>query len=89
MSAWWTTGVLGAAGYVSYWSACWAFGVWGPLGMNVIEPKTNSLVAGLNSVQEGYAASRSHIESNAIKTNCSMAGCIRIAKQLQQCSSAE
>ncbi|KAI5346696.1 hypothetical protein L3X38_014575 [Prunus dulcis] len=39
--------------------------------------------------KEGYAASRSHIESNAIKTNCSMAGCIRIAKQLQQCSSAE
>ncbi|XP_044462262.1 tRNA (guanine(26)-N(2))-dimethyltransferase [Mangifera indica] len=36
--------------------------------------------------REGYAVSRSHIASNAIKTNCSMTQCIRIAKQLQGCS---
>ncbi|KAJ7959548.1 tRNA (guanine(26)-N(2))-dimethyltransferase [Quillaja saponaria] len=34
--------------------------------------------------KEGYAASRSHIASNAIKTNCPMTECIRIAKELQQ-----
>uniref|UniRef100_A0A2N9J6K0 tRNA (guanine(26)-N(2))-dimethyltransferase n=1 Tax=Fagus sylvatica TaxID=28930 RepID=A0A2N9J6K0_FAGSY len=34
--------------------------------------------------KEGYAASRSHIASNAIKTNCPMTVCIRIAKNLQQ-----
>ncbi|XP_015877582.3 tRNA (guanine(26)-N(2))-dimethyltransferase isoform X1 [Ziziphus jujuba] len=39
--------------------------------------------------KEGYAASRSHIVSNAIKTNCPMTVCIRIAKELQQCCSAE
>ncbi|XP_059666831.1 tRNA (guanine(26)-N(2))-dimethyltransferase [Cornus florida] len=33
--------------------------------------------------EEGYAACRSHIISNAIKTNCPMAACIRIAKELQ------
>lgn len=27
-------------------------------------------------IQEGYAASRSHVEPNAIKTNCPMASCI-------------
>ncbi|KAF8394827.1 hypothetical protein HHK36_018763 [Tetracentron sinense] len=35
--------------------------------------------------KEGYAASRSHIASNAIKTNCPMLVCIRIARELQQC----
>ncbi|CAK9160584.1 unnamed protein product [Ilex paraguariensis] len=33
--------------------------------------------------KEGYAASRSHIASNAIKTNCPMVECIRIAKDLR------
>ncbi|MBA0775839.1 hypothetical protein Gotri_010938 [Gossypium trilobum] len=33
-------------------------------------------------LQEGYAASRSHIAHNAIKTDCPMAGCIRIAKKI-------
>lgn len=34
--------------------------------------------------QEGYAVSRSHIALNAIKTDCSMANCIQIAKRIQQ-----
>lgn len=34
--------------------------------------------------KEGYVASRSHITSNAIKTNCPMTECVRIAKELQQ-----
>ncbi|KAL6325615.1 hypothetical protein AAG906_023460 [Vitis piasezkii] len=36
-------------------------------------------------VAGGYAVSRSHIASNAIKTNCPMAVSIRIVKELQQC----
>ncbi|XP_024988711.1 tRNA (guanine(26)-N(2))-dimethyltransferase [Cynara cardunculus var. scolymus] len=50
--------------------------------------KVNSppLVTILNAIhQEGYSVSRSHISSNAIKTNCPMSECIRIAKQLRQC----
>ncbi|XP_017245080.1 tRNA (guanine(26)-N(2))-dimethyltransferase isoform X2 [Daucus carota subsp. sativus] len=40
----------------------------------------------LSSLQKnGYTASRSHIESNAIKTNCPMSMCIMIAKELQAC----
>lgn len=39
-------------------------------------------------LQEGYAVSRSHISYNALKTNCPMTECIRIAKELQQCDSA-
>lgn len=40
----------------------------------------------LSSLQKnGYIASRSHIESNAIKTNCPMSVCIVIAKELQAC----
>ncbi|KAI4339140.1 hypothetical protein MLD38_024111 [Melastoma candidum] len=35
-------------------------------------------------LQEGYAVSRSHIIANAIKTDCPMDSCIRIAKELQQ-----
>ncbi|KDP21663.1 hypothetical protein JCGZ_03334 [Jatropha curcas] len=34
-------------------------------------------------VKKGYAATRSHIASNAIKTDCPMSMCIRIAKELQ------
>ncbi|PWA71278.1 N2,N2-dimethylguanosine tRNA methyltransferase [Artemisia annua] len=34
--------------------------------------------------QEGYFVSRSHISNNAIKTNCPMSECVRIAKELQQ-----
>lgn len=33
--------------------------------------------------KEGYATSRSHIASNAIKTDCPMSVCIRISKELQ------
>ncbi|CAL0305330.1 unnamed protein product [Lupinus luteus] len=36
--------------------------------------------------KKGYAASRSHIETNAIKTNCTMTECISIAKELMQVS---
>ncbi|KAL1337432.1 hypothetical protein HN51_032103 [Arachis hypogaea] len=44
-----------------------------------------SLKALMNAMhQEGYAASRSHIATNAIKTNCPMTECIRIAKELLQ-----
>lgn len=32
--------------------------------------------------KEGYAVSRSHIATNAIKTDCPMATCIRIAKEV-------
>ncbi|KAK9124709.1 hypothetical protein Sjap_014311 [Stephania japonica] len=35
--------------------------------------------------KEGYAVSRSHIASNAIKTNCPMTVCIQIARDLQKC----
>lgn len=34
---------------------------------------------------EGYTVSRSHIASNAIKTNCPMTVCMQIARRLQQC----
>ncbi|GAA0146640.1 RNA methyltransferase [Lithospermum erythrorhizon] len=34
--------------------------------------------------KKGYAASRSHIESNAIKTNCTMTECVSIVRELQQ-----
>ncbi|KAK9077975.1 hypothetical protein SSX86_002032 [Deinandra increscens subsp. villosa] len=33
--------------------------------------------------QEGYSVSRSHISNSAIKTNCPMSECIRIAKEIQ------
>ncbi|KAK9282816.1 hypothetical protein L1049_011038 [Liquidambar formosana] len=46
-------------------------------------PPLRTMMSSLH--KEGYAASRSHIASNAIKTNCPMAECIRIAKELQQC----
>ncbi|KAI3458457.1 hypothetical protein Pfo_015120 [Paulownia fortunei] len=50
----------------------------------VNSPPINSLLRTLD--QEGYAASRSHIASNAIKTNCSMVDCVRLVKELQRCS---
>ncbi|XP_047320120.1 tRNA (guanine(26)-N(2))-dimethyltransferase isoform X2 [Impatiens glandulifera] len=34
--------------------------------------------------KEGYAVSRSHIVSNAVKTNCPMATCVKIAKELSK-----
>lgn len=46
-------------------------------------PPLRTMMSALN--KEGYAVSRSHIASNAIKTNCPMAVCIGIAKELQQC----
>ncbi|OIS95868.1 PREDICTED: tRNA (guanine(26)-N(2))-dimethyltransferase [Nicotiana attenuata] len=43
------------------------------------------LSAIMNSLhEEGYAVSRSHIASSAIKTDCPMVECVRIVKQLQQ-----
>ncbi|KAJ0100955.1 hypothetical protein Patl1_06730 [Pistacia atlantica] len=47
-------------------------------------PSLSAIMSAMH--KEGYAASRSHIASNAIKTNCSMTQCIRIAKELQGCS---
>ncbi|KAK6228778.1 hypothetical protein SCA6_001118 [Theobroma cacao] len=50
------------------------------------QTNTPSIRTIMNSLhKEGYAASRSHIASNAIKTDCPMAGCIRIAKILHGC----
>ncbi|KAL6123481.1 hypothetical protein ACLB2K_076003 [Fragaria x ananassa] len=48
----------------------------------VNSPALKAVVAALQ--KEGYAVSRSHIESNALKTNCPMSECIRIAQELQQ-----
>lgn len=47
-----------------------------------------SLSEGFGCWQAGYAASRSHIASNAIKTNCPMAECIRIAQLQRNCLGA-
>ncbi|XP_058075303.1 uncharacterized protein LOC131223808 isoform X3 [Magnolia sinica] len=47
----------------------------------VNSPPLRTIISTLH--EEGYAASRSHIASNAIKTNCPMSKCIQIAKQLQ------
>ncbi|KAL2897877.1 hypothetical protein RDABS01_007472 [Bienertia sinuspersici] len=43
-------------------------------------PPLKSLMSTLH--KEGYAASRSHIASNAIKTNCPMTTCVSIVKDL-------
>lgn len=43
-------------------------------------PPLKTLMSAMH--QKGYAASRSHIETNAIKTNCPMTECIKIAKEL-------
>ncbi|XP_076884018.1 tRNA (guanine(26)-N(2))-dimethyltransferase-like [Bidens hawaiensis] len=48
--------------------------------------KVNSprLVTIMSAIQEeGYTISRSHIANNAIKTNCPMSECVRIAKVIQ------
>ncbi|CAA0834478.1 N2-N2-dimethylguanosine tRNA methyltransferase [Striga hermonthica] len=50
----------------------------------VNSPPINTLMHALK--KEGYAATRSHIASAAIKTNCPMVDCVRIAKELQCCS---
>ncbi|KAG0556000.1 hypothetical protein KC19_11G019100 [Ceratodon purpureus] len=44
----------------------------------VSTPRRDNLIAALH--QEGYAASRSHVESNAIKTNCSLGKCVEISQ---------
>ncbi|KAI3879429.1 hypothetical protein MKW92_000861 [Papaver armeniacum] len=48
----------------------------------VNSPPLRSMMSSI--LEEGYAVSRSHIASNAIKTNCPMSVCIQIAKNLQQ-----
>ncbi|CAN6565298.1 unnamed protein product [Malus baccata var. baccata] len=48
----------------------------------VNSPTLRAVVSALQ--EEGYAVSRSHIESNAIKTNCPMEDCVRIVEQLHQ-----
>lgn len=48
----------------------------------VNSPPLRSMMSSI--LEEGYAVSRSHIASNAIKTNCPMSLCIQIAKNLQQ-----
>ncbi|KAK2444814.1 tRNA (guanine(26)-N(2)/guanine(27)-N(2))-dimethyltransferase [Trifolium repens] len=47
-------------------------------------PPLRTLMSAMH--EKGYAVSRSHITSNAIKTNCPMTECIKIAKELQQIS---
>ncbi|XP_073157375.1 uncharacterized protein [Henckelia pumila] len=47
----------------------------------VNSPRLETLLSTLH--EEGYGAVRSHIASNAMKTNCSMVDCVRIVKQLQ------
>ncbi|KAB2031281.1 hypothetical protein ES319_D05G293800v1 [Gossypium barbadense] len=46
-------------------------------------PSISTIMSSLH--KEGYAASRSHIAHNAIKTDCPMAGCIRITKKIHGC----
>ncbi|KAK9913843.1 hypothetical protein M0R45_037649 [Rubus argutus] len=48
----------------------------------VNSPALKAVVSTLQ--KEGYAVSRSHIESNALKTNCPMSECIRVAQELQR-----
>ncbi|GAB2267121.1 hypothetical protein Dimus_002105 [Dionaea muscipula] len=49
----------------------------------VNSPSLISMINGLR--KEGYAVSRTHIAFNAIKTNCPMTECVRIAKNIQGC----
>lgn len=49
-------------------------------------PRRDHLIAALH--QEGYAASRSHVESNAIKTNCSLGKCVEIAQLMARQTAA-
>ncbi|WCJ20057.1 N2 N2-dimethylguanosine tRNA methyltransferase [Euphorbia peplus] len=44
-------------------------------------PSLKNMMGALS--KEGYVSARSHIANNAIKTNCPMAECIKIAKQVQ------
>ncbi|XP_008808315.1 tRNA (guanine(26)-N(2))-dimethyltransferase isoform X2 [Phoenix dactylifera] len=44
-------------------------------------PPISTLISTLE--KEGYVASRSHIVPNAVKTNCPMADCIHIARELR------
>ncbi|XP_058207365.1 tRNA (guanine(26)-N(2))-dimethyltransferase isoform X2 [Rhododendron vialii] len=46
----------------------------------VNSPRIKTMMSSIH--QEGYVACRSHIASNALKTNCPMAECVRIAKEL-------
>lgn len=43
-------------------------------------PKLQDLLAVLQ--KEGYVAARSHVEANAVKTNCPMAVCLDMARAL-------
>ncbi|XP_020593760.1 uncharacterized protein LOC110033922 isoform X3 [Phalaenopsis equestris] len=47
-------------------------------------PPVSAILSALQ--KEGYAACRSHINPNAIKTNCPMAKCILIARELRDVS---
>lgn len=47
----------------------------------VNSPPLRTIMSALQ--KEGYAACRSHIASNAIKTNCPMTTCISIMQELQ------
>ncbi|KAI8564361.1 hypothetical protein RHMOL_Rhmol03G0175000 [Rhododendron molle] len=46
----------------------------------VNSPRIKTMMSSIH--QEGYVACRSHIAPNALKTNCPMAECVRIAKEL-------
>ncbi|KAG1371479.1 putative tRNA (guanine(26)-N(2))-dimethyltransferase [Cocos nucifera] len=48
-------------------------------------PPISSLISTLE--KEGFAACRSHIAPNAVKTNCPMAACVRIARELRHIAS--
>ncbi|XP_051142880.1 tRNA (guanine(26)-N(2))-dimethyltransferase [Andrographis paniculata] len=51
----------------------------------VNSPRLDTLLRALH--KEQYAACRSHIHANAVKTNCPMVDCVRLVKELQQISS--
>ncbi|KAK1284801.1 hypothetical protein QJS10_CPB21g01573 [Acorus calamus] len=53
----------------------------------VNSPPLASMIDALR--KEGYAVSRSHIASNAIKTNCPMSVCIETARELQRIVNSE
>ncbi|KAL8050080.1 hypothetical protein ABFX02_06G059700 [Erythranthe guttata] len=53
----------------------------------VNSPPLISLLATLH--KEGYAATRSHIALNAIKTNCPMVECVRLVKEFHSMSADE
>lgn len=47
----------------------------------VNSPPLGTLISSLR--KEGYAACRSHIGANAIKTNCPISSCIEIAREIR------